>query len=181
MMAVAGAMVIVVVMAGVVAVAGVMVMVMVMVMAVAVAGAVAVAMVVVMVVAVAVAKAKAVVVVVAVAGAVAKAMAVVNFFLLERCFQMSNYVIVRTFSAGVFAGYLESRNGREVVLTNARRLWYWAGAASLSQMAMTGTKLPGECKFPIAVDRVLLLEAIEILDCSEAARISIEGVPVWTA
>jgi hypothetical protein len=94
---------------------------------------------------------------------------------------MSKYVIVRTFSAGVFAGYMESRNGREVVLTNARRLWYWAGAASLSQMAMTGTSSPADCKFPIAVDRVLLLEAIEILDCTEAARISIEGVPVWTA
>ena len=93
---------------------------------------------------------------------------------------MSNFVIVRTFSAGVFAGYFESRNGREVVLTAARRLWYWAGAASLSQMAMTGTTSPAECKFPIAVDRVLL-EAIEILDCTEAARISIEGVPVWTA
>ena len=91
------------------------------------------------------------------------------------------YVIVRTVSAGVFAGYLESRVGREVVLTNARRLWYWAGAASLSEMAMSGTKLPAECKFPVAVDRVLLLEAIEILDCTEAAKISIEGVPVWTA
>ena len=93
----------------------------------------------------------------------------------------TTYVIVRTFSAGVFAGYLESRSGREVVLTNARRLWYWAGAASLSEMAMCGTKLPSECKFPVAVDRVLLLEAIEILDCTEAAKMSIEGVPVWTA
>ena len=93
----------------------------------------------------------------------------------------TTYVIVRTFSAGVFAGYFESRSGREVVLTNARRLWYWAGAASLSEMAMSGTKLPAECKFPVAVDRVLLLEAIEILDCTEAAKISIEGVPVWTA
>jgi uncharacterized membrane protein len=119
--------------------------------------------------------------VVAVVGAVAMAVVTVNFFLLERCFKMSNYVIVRTFSAGVFAGYLENRNGREVVLTNARRLWYWAGAASLSEMAMCGTKLPSECKFPVAVDRVLLLEAIEILDCTEAAKSSIEGVPVWTA
>ena len=139
----------------------------------AVAMAVAVVMVMVMVVVMVMA--------VVVVMVVVMAMAVVNFFLLERCFQMSNYVIVRTFSAGVFAGYMESRNGREVVLTNARRLWYWAGAASLSQMAMTGTTSPAECKFPVAVDRVLLLEAIEILDCSEAAKLSIEGVPVWTA
>ena len=47
--------------------------------------------------------------------------------------QKRNYKIVRTYSAGVFAGTLVSRNGKEVVLENARRLWYWAGAASLSQ------------------------------------------------
>lgn len=54
------------------------------------------------------------------------------------------YVIVRTYSAGVFAGNLKSRNGKEVVLTNARRLWYWAGAASLSQLAVNGTSKPME-------------------------------------
>lgn len=89
------------------------------------------------------------------------------------------YVIVRTYSAGVFAGELESRNGQEVVLRNARRIWYWSGAASLSQLAMEGTKDPANCKFPCAVDRVELLQAIEILDVADAARKSIEGVPVW--
>jgi hypothetical protein len=43
------------------------------------------------------------------------------------------YVICRTYSAGVFAGYLESRNGQEVVMRKARRIFYWDGAASLSQ------------------------------------------------
>jgi hypothetical protein len=90
-----------------------------------------------------------------------------------------NYVIVRTQSAGVFAGTLRSRNGREVVLTEARRLWYWAGAASLSQLAVDGVKKPNQCKFPIAVPRVELLEAIEILDVSAQAKASIEAVPVW--
>lgn len=91
------------------------------------------------------------------------------------------YVIVRTYSAGVFAGEIESRDGKEVVLRNARRLWYWAGAATLSELATAGTKTPGKCKFPVAVDRVLLTEAIEILDVSQAARASIEAVPVWAA
>lgn len=89
------------------------------------------------------------------------------------------YVIVRTYSAGVFAGELESRQGQEVVLRNARRLWYWAGAASLSQLAMEGTSKPDECKFPCAVDRVTLLQVIEILDVTATARQSIKGVPVW--
>ena len=95
---------------------------------------------------------------------------------------MSNdkiYVIVRTYSAGVFAGYLDSKEGKEVVLTNARRLWFWSGAASLSQLAMEGVKKPDECKFPCEVTKVTLLEAIEILEVTEAARLSIAGVKIW--
>mgnify|MGYP001570360989 CR=1 FL=1 len=91
------------------------------------------------------------------------------------------YVIVRTQSAGVFAGILESRHGQEVVLRDARRLWYWTGAASLSQMAVSGTSTPATCKFPIAVSRIELLQAIEILDCTEEARANIASVPVWQA
>jgi hypothetical protein len=92
------------------------------------------------------------------------------------------YVIVRTYSAGVFAGEIESRSrqGQEVVLRNARRVWSWAGAATLSELAQRGTSKPSECKFPVPVDRVELMQAIEILDVTEAARKSIEGVPVWT-
>jgi hypothetical protein len=89
------------------------------------------------------------------------------------------YVIVRTYSAGVFAGYLKSRNGKEVVMLNARRIWQWAGAASLSQLAMEGTKKPLECKFPCKVDKVELTEAIEVLYCTEVAYESIKEVPVW--
>ena len=50
---------------------------------------------------------------------------------------VSEYKIVRTYSAGVFAGYIEARNGQEVVMRNARRLWMWSGAASLSQLAQS--------------------------------------------
>lgn len=89
------------------------------------------------------------------------------------------YVICRTYSAGVFAGYLESRNGQEVILRNARRLWYWSGAASLSQLAKEGVKKPEECKFPCEVDRVELLQSVEILDCTQQAKESIASVEVW--
>lgn len=89
------------------------------------------------------------------------------------------YQIVRTQSAGVFAGFVESRNGQEVVMRNARRLWYWQGAASLSQMAMDGTSKPESCQFPCAVDRVELLQVIEILDCTATAKECIEKVLVW--
>ena len=91
------------------------------------------------------------------------------------------YVIVRANSAGVFAGTLVSRRRQEVVLINARRIWYWAGAATLSQLAGDGTSNPNACKFPCEVPRVELLEAIEILDVTAAAQKSIKAVPVWSA
>lgn len=91
------------------------------------------------------------------------------------------YVIVRTYSAGVFAGFLQSRNGQEVILRNVRRLWYWKGAASLSQLAEEGVSCPNECKFPCEVDQIELLQAIEILSVTEKAQKSINEVPIWKA
>jgi hypothetical protein len=88
------------------------------------------------------------------------------------------YVVVRTYSAGVFAGYLKSRNGKEVELTRARRIWYWDGACSLSQLAMEGVTNPDNCKFAMEVD-VILTEAIEILQTADVARKIIQGVTIW--
>lgn len=89
------------------------------------------------------------------------------------------YCMVRTYSAGVFAGYVESRDGKEIVLRNARRIWKWAGAASLSQLATYGTSKPNECKFPAPVDKVILTEAIEIIPITKKAKESIDGVSTW--
>ena len=89
------------------------------------------------------------------------------------------YVIIRTYSAGVFAGYLKTRNGQEGIVINARRIWFWDGAASLSQLAMEGTKKPDNCKFPCEVSSITLTQIVEILDCTEKARKSIQGVKVW--
>jgi len=89
------------------------------------------------------------------------------------------YVMCRTYSAGVFAGYLALREGKEVTLKSARRIWYWAGAATLSQLAMEGTSNPSQCKFPTEVDTVVLTEVIEIINCTEKARQSIKDVPIW--
>ena len=92
-----------------------------------------------------------------------------------------NYVMVRTSSYGVFCGYMKDRNGQEVTLLKARRIWYWEGAATLSQLAQEGTKKPEKCKFPCEVNEVLLLDAVEILNVTEGAQKSIAKVPVWGA
>ena len=92
---------------------------------------------------------------------------------------IGKYCMVRTYSAGVFAGTLKSRDGKEVVLNDARRIWFWDGAASLSQLATEGTTKPQNCKFPCPVDEVLLTEVIEIIPITDSAAKSIAEVPVW--
>lgn len=91
------------------------------------------------------------------------------------------YVIIRTYSAGVWYAQVAHRQDREAALTNARRLWYWDGAATLSELAVHGTSKPRTCKFPVAVPKVTVTEVIEVLSTTAEARASIDAVPVWSA
>ena len=94
------------------------------------------------------------------------------------------YVIVRSDAAGVCAGYLESqsKDGKRVTLVKSRRLWYWKGAASLHQLANEGVKYPNECKFPAEREgKHDMPNVCEVLDVTEKAKMSIAGVPVWSA
>lgn len=92
-----------------------------------------------------------------------------------------NFFIVRTYAAGVFFGNIASKDliTRSVVMNNARRVWYWSGAASLSQLAVDGTCKPSECKFPCAVDGVTLMQVEEIIPMTKEAVKSLQGVAVW--
>ena len=91
------------------------------------------------------------------------------------------YYIIRADRAGVFAGNIKERNGSEVTMTNVRRLWYWDGAASLSQMAVDGVSRPHNCKFTVVVPEMTILGVIEIIPCSEKAEASIKAVREWRA
>ena len=88
-------------------------------------------------------------------------------------------VIVRGDRSGVFFGTLASKEGREVKLTNCRRIWYWDGAASISQLATEGVTKPGNCKFTVTVDEIIVMDANEIIPCTDKASAKIEGVREW--
>ena len=88
-------------------------------------------------------------------------------------------VIVRADRAGVFYGTLKEKEGNEVILTRCRRLWYWDGARSISQLAIDGTNKPSSCKFTDYVAEIVVLGVIEIIPCSEKSINSIESVSVW--
>lgn len=92
-------------------------------------------------------------------------------------------VIIRASRAGVFFGTLKDKSytpaGTEVELENSRRIWYWKGAASLSQLATEGVKEPESCKFSVVVSQHMVEQVIEIIPCTEEAIKSIESVRVW--
>lgn len=88
-------------------------------------------------------------------------------------------VIVRGDRSGVFFGTLAEKDGQEVKLEKCRRLWYWDGAASISQLAVDGTTAPENCKFTVTVEEIEILDAIEIIPCTAKAIESIEGVKEW--
>ena len=78
-------------------------------------------------------------------------------------------VIIRTYSAGVWFGLLEQKDGKEVILTNARRMYEWwcKEGISLSAVAVYGIN-QSKSKIIEPVSRVWL-EAIEIISCSSVA------------
>lgn len=87
-------------------------------------------------------------------------------------------VIVRTYSAGVHFGTLRSKDGDEVVLDGARRLWRWRGANTLSEIATKGLDAANSA-IACAVDGHRLKGWIEILPCSAEAAKVIEGATAW--
>jgi len=91
------------------------------------------------------------------------------------------YCIVRTDSAGVFAGWVDRKSIKNKCGTVycSRRIHHWEGAASLSQLSVSGTSSPNNCRFPCVVPETDLTEIIETIPCSNVAKISIEGVPLW--
>jgi len=89
-------------------------------------------------------------------------------------------VLIRGDRSGVFVGKLIEQNGREVTLENCRRLWYWDGAASISQLAKDGISKPEGCKFPAPISRMKILDAIEIIDMTDKAVSSVNSVGEWS-
>lgn len=87
--------------------------------------------------------------------------------------------IFRGDKSGVFFGTLVERNGQEVKIGNCRRLWYWEGACSLSEIAKIGTTKPEKCKFTVVVDELTILDCIEIIKCTDKAIDVLESVPEW--
>lgn len=90
---------------------------------------------------------------------------------------------MRSFGAGVFFGTLKDVEQAEetytVELINCRRLWHWAGACSITQLAVDGTTKPDDCRFTITEKSIVISSVIEMHKCTDKAIESIEGVSEW--
>lgn len=92
-------------------------------------------------------------------------------------------VLIRSYAGGVHFGFLKSGeftlSGKVVVLINSRRVWYWDGAASLSQMAVEGVNKPENCKFSVIVEENEIVNVIETLTLTEKAFNNLSKVAIW--
>lgn len=86
------------------------------------------------------------------------------------------FVIVRTISDDIWAGDLERRHGQEVTLINAIRIQRLSKDRTSSEIAMLGVQRSDEYKFQIPVNKIVLLQAIEILATTEEAEESIKSI-----
>jgi hypothetical protein len=85
--------------------------------------------------------------------------------------------IVRTDRAGVFFTEIESRNGSEVELRNARRIYYWKGANTCSQIAVDG--VANDSQLTVSVPSMTVLGVIEVIPCSDKATACMDAIPEW--
>lgn len=94
---------------------------------------------------------------------------------------IGKWVLIRTYSAGVHYGVLEKYedHGSEysVKLTGAIRVYSWAGANSLSQLAAEGTKNTST-ELSVSVPSIYL-KAIEVIEMTEQSVNALDKIPTW--
>lgn len=96
---------------------------------------------------------------------------------------IGKYAIVRS-KAGIFAGVVDKvekeNETYEILLKDSRRLRYWDGASTLSELSQKGVSRPNNCEFPAEIPWEFLPGCFEVLLCSKDAEKSIKDVKIWT-
>jgi len=89
------------------------------------------------------------------------------------------YVVIRSRDSGCHAGFLKEEEGNNLTLVESIRLWFWSGAATLSQLAEEGVTKPEDCKFGMPVSEITVYGCCEKIQATTKARKSITGVKSW--
>lgn len=88
---------------------------------------------------------------------------------------VGQHCVVRTFSAGVHIGEVAAKEGTNVLLRNARRLWKWNGAFTLSEVATKGVSKQGS-RMAVSLPLIELTEAVELIPTTEEARATFDAI-----
>lgn len=84
--------------------------------------------------------------------------------------KIGDRVLIRAKGAGVHYGTLIAREGSDVHLQNARRIWSWNGALSLSEIAAKGLDI-SKSKLSVPVEEIILPTAIEVIKISPSSNL----------
>lgn len=87
-------------------------------------------------------------------------------------------VIARIERAGVFHGTLDYIDSEIIRLKDARRIYRWEGALSVTDMAANGLT-GGKISAPVSKVEFMTNAVIELNECSDEASRSIEAIKVW--
>ncbi len=90
---------------------------------------------------------------------------------------IGEYVVVRSRNEGINAGFLEDADETGCVLKDCRRLW-WHKPAVKSESWYEGVcnhGLSDDSKVSAAVERKVIVEDYSIVQCTDKAKISIQG------
>lgn len=92
---------------------------------------------------------------------------------------VGKYCLVCGQNSGIYVGTVSEHNGTEMLLKNARRIYYWSGAATIFQIAAEGVKRPETTKFTMCVDKIGLFDVISVIPVTEKAQKLIEELKEW--
>jgi len=88
---------------------------------------------------------------------------------------IGRHVVARTFTAGVHIGTVVSQHGEETyLLKDARRLWKWEGAFTLSEVATKGINSKGS-RMAVEIPEILLTNVNEMIPTTPEARKTFEA------
>ena len=91
---------------------------------------------------------------------------------------LNKKIIARIDRAGVFHGTLDYIDGEIIRLKDARRIYYWNGALSVTDIAAKGIT-GGKVTIPVSTVEFMSDKIVELNECSEESTKSIESINAW--
>ena len=91
---------------------------------------------------------------------------------------LNKKIIARIDRAGVFHGTLDYIDNEIIRLKDVRRIYYWNGALSVTDIAAKGIT-GGKVTVPVSTVEFMSDKIVELNECSDESTKSIEAIKPW--